>query len=64
MNTKNPNHPANAIRCTDVRTGMRIIRNGQIHTVQGIAWYGFAAKVWLEDDTVVRVNAAGTMRLA
>lgn len=63
-NNKNPNLPANAIRCADVRPGMRLRdRAGIVHTVTQVTWYGFEGKVVTPLGTL-RVNRAGTLRLA
>lgn len=57
---KNPNLPANAVRCTDVTVGM-VLDEG---TVVAVSWYGFRGIVEVEGVGRIRVNAAGTMRLA
>jgi hypothetical protein len=61
---KNTNLPANAISCADVKPGMFIHRpGGYVSLVTTVTWYGFEGKV-IADGERIRVNRAGTMRLA
>lgn len=60
---KNPNLPANAVRCVDVRPGkvLRVANHDEL--VVEVKWYGFEGKV-VTDLGTIRVNRAGTLRLA
>lgn len=60
---KNPNLPVNAIRTTQVREGDVIVRNGVVQSVTRVQWYGHNGIITTTVERV-RVNAAGTMRLA
>lgn len=62
-NNTNPNLPAHAIRTTDVREGMVIVKDGYIVTVTKVVWYGHNGIITTDLPQRIRVNAAGTMRL-
>jgi hypothetical protein len=61
---KNPNLPANAIRTTDVRVGMFIERPGGFVSKVTSVWFGGFNGIIVADGERIRVNAAGTLRLA
>lgn len=60
----NPNLPANAISTKDVEVGMFIERpGGYVSQVTSVKWFGFDGII-VADGERIRVNKAGTMRLA
>lgn len=61
---KNPNLPANAVPTVAVKAGMNLLRDGRVVTVSSVRWMGFTGVVRTECGLRIRVNSAGTMRLA
>jgi hypothetical protein len=63
-NNTNPNLPANAISAADVEVGMYIVRpGGYVSQVTLVRWFGFDGAITADGERI-RVNRAGTLRLA
>lgn len=62
MNT-NPMLPDNAIPCSTVRPGMRLVRSGLVREVERVVFMGHRGIVTLTTGERIHVNRAGTLRL-
>ncbi len=63
MNT-NPNLPANALNTIDVMPGDVLDTRAGVRTVMNVDWFGARGTFRFTDGTTLRVNRAGTVRLA